>query len=59
MPKLVKVISDQQHYSVEVTNAQVVEAQKSNQHFEELLKLVGNDMKLTKNIPNKIEYLID
>jgi len=59
MPKLTKVVSEQQHYSVEVTNAQVVEAQKSNRHFEELLKLVGNDMKLTKSIPNKVEYIIE
>tara|TARA_R110000772_G_scaffold224352_1_gene334964 strand:+ start:336 stop:524 length:189 start_codon:yes stop_codon:yes gene_type:complete len=59
MQKLTKVVSEQKHYTVEVTGAQVVEAQKSNKHFEELLKLVGDDMKLTKSIPNKIEYIIE
>tara|TARA_R110001632_G_scaffold24396_1_gene68123 strand:+ start:592 stop:780 length:189 start_codon:yes stop_codon:yes gene_type:complete len=59
MQKLTKVVSEQKHYTVEVTGTQVVEAQKSNKHFEELLKLVGDDMKLTKSIPNKIEYIIE
>ena len=59
MPKLTRVNSDLRYYSVEVTDAQVVEAQKGNKEFEVLLKLVGKDMKLVNSENGRIEYIIE
>ena len=59
MPKLTRVNSDLRHYSVEVTDAQVIEAQKGDKQFEALLKLVGSDMKLINTENGRIEYIIE
>jgi hypothetical protein len=59
MPKLTKVETNYTYYSVEVTEAQVLEAKKSNKHFTELLELVQNNMKASRLPENKIEYIIE
>ena len=59
MPKLTRVNSDLRYYSVEVTDAQVVEAQKGDKQFEALLKLVGGNMKLANSENGRIEYIIE
>jgi len=59
MPKLTRVNSDLRYYSVEVTDAQVIEARKGDKEFENLLKLVGSDMKLVNSENGRVEYTIE
>jgi hypothetical protein len=59
MPKLTKVETNYTYYSVEVTEAQVLEAKKSNKHFGELLELVQNNMKISRPVESKVEYVIE
>ena len=42
-----------------MTEAQVLEAKKSNKHFTELLELVQNNMKVSRLPESKVEYVIE
>jgi hypothetical protein len=59
MPKLTRVETSYTYHSVEVTEAQVLEAKKSNIHFVKLLNSVQNNMKPSRPLDGKTEYIIE
>jgi hypothetical protein len=59
MPKLTRVETTHTYYSVDVTDAQVIEARKGDKEFEALLSLVQGKMKTTRPSDSKTEFVIE
>jgi hypothetical protein len=59
MPKLTRVETTHTYHSVDVTDAQVIEARKGDKEFEALLSLVQGKMKTTRPSDSKTEFVIE
>ena len=59
MPKLTRVEISYRHHSVDVTDAQVIEARKGDKQFEALLASVEGKFKPSPSQNNKTEFVIE